>query len=223
MSYQWDFGPVFRNYDLLIEGAYGTLVLVVLSMIIALPLGLALALLRLARIPFFSQAAAVYVEIFRAAPAIVLIYWFFFALPMIAGLNFSPITAASLAVGLQSAAFFCEVFRSGIGSVARGQWEAALALGMKRRSLFTSIILPQAMRNMLPIFLTRVIDLIKTTTLASIITYGEIVYKASQISSRTFRPIETFTVLGVIFFVVIFILSMISRGYERRLQKAHIR
>ncbi|GLU30041.1 amino acid ABC transporter permease [Brucella sp. NBRC 12950] len=223
MSYQWDFGPVFRNYDLLIEGAYGTLVLVVLSMIVALPLGLALALLRLSRIPFLSQAAAVYVEIFRAAPAIVLIYWFFFALPMIVGLNFSPTTAAVLAVGLQSAAFFCEVFRSGIGAVAKGQWEAALALGMKRRSLFTSIILPQAMRNMLPIFLTRVIDLIKTTTLASIITYGEIVYKASLISSRTFRPIETFTVLGAIFFVVIFILSMISRGFERRLQKAHIR
>ncbi len=223
MSYQWDFVPVFRNYDLLIEGAYGTLVLVVLSMIVALPLGLALALLRLSRIPFLSQVAAVYVEIFRAAPAIVLIYWFFFALPMIVGLNFSPTTAAVLAVGLQSAAFFCEVFRSGIGAVAKGQWEAALALGMKRRSLFTSIILPQAMRNMLPIFLTRVIDLIKTTTLASIITYGEIVYKASLISSRTFRPIETFTVLGGIFFVVIFILSMISRGFERRLQKAHIR
>ncbi|MGU3401203.1 amino acid ABC transporter permease [Brucellaceae bacterium D45D] len=223
MSYQWDFDPVFRNYDLLIEGAHGTLVLVVLSMIVALPLGLALALLRLSRIPFLSQVAAAYVEIFRAAPAIVLIYWFFFALPMIVGLNFSPTTAAVLAVGLQSAAFFCEVFRSGIGAVAKGQWEAALALGMKRRSLFTSIILPQAMRNILPIFLTRVIDLIKTTTLASIITYGEIVYKASLISSRTFRPIETFTVLGGIFFVVIFILSMISRGFERRLQKAHIR
>ncbi|MFC0219387.1 polar amino acid transport system permease protein [Pseudochelatococcus lubricantis] len=223
MNYEWDFAPVFRNIDLLVQGAYGTFVLVALSLAVALPLGLVLALLRMSRIPVVGHLAGCYVEIFRSAPAIVLIYWFFFAFPMVVGLRFSPTTAAVLAVGLQSAAFFCEVFRAGIGAVPRGQWEAASALGMRKRTLFVSIILPQAVRNMLPIFLNRLIDVIKTTALASIIAYGEIVYQASQISSRTYRPIETYTVLGGIFFVVIFIISLISRQLERRLQRAHAR
>ena len=222
MNYEWDFGPVLRDYPMLIDGAIGTFVLVILSLALALPLGLLLAVLWMSKIPVVSHLAIAFAQLFRAAPAIVLIYWFYFAFPMIMGLNFTTRTAAVLAIGLQSAAFFCEVFRTGIGSVAKGQWEASLALGMKRSSLFFSIIMPQAFRNMLPIFLTRVIDLIKATTLASIITYGEIVYEASQISSKTYRPIETYTVLGAIFFVVIFILSLISRYFEHRLQKAHV-
>lgn len=223
MNYQWDFSPVLRDYPMLIDGAIGTAILVVLALALALPLGLALAVLWMSKIPVVSHLAMAIAQVFRAAPAIVLIYWFYFAFPMIMGVNFTSRMAATLAIGLQSAAFFCEIFRSGIGSVAKGQWEASLALGMKRQSLFFSIILPQAFRNMLPTFFTRVIDLIKATTLASIITYGEIVYQASQISSKTYRPIETYTVLGLIFFVVIFALSLISRYFEARLQRAHVR
>jgi polar amino acid transport system permease protein len=220
LHYEWNFGPVLRNADILLAGAIGTVQLVVLSLLLAVPLGLALAAVRLGRIPVVSQLATIYVEFFRAAPSIVLIYWCFFALPVLVSVQFSPLTAAVLAVGLQAAAFLCEVFRSGIASIPKGQWEASRALGMDLKSIFGSIILPQAIRNMLPVFLNRLIDLIKTTALAAAIAYSEIVYAAFMISSSTYRPIETFTVLGVIFFVVIFTISLGTRVLERRLMKA---
>jgi len=191
-----------------------------LSLLLAVPLGLILAALKLTRTPVLSWIAVAYVEFFRAAPSIVLIYWCFFALPVLANVQFSPLTAAVLAVGLQSAAFMCEVFRGGVASIPKGQWEASQALGMARSSIFTSIIAPQVARNILPVFLNRFIDLIKTTALAATIAYSEIVYSAMRISSTTYRPIETFTVLGGIFFVVIFIISFIARRLERRLMKA---
>lgn len=218
--YEWNFGPVFRNADILVQGAYGTVQLVALSLILAVPLGLLLASVRLARIPVLSQIATIYVEFFRAAPSIVLIYWCFFALPVLAGVQFTPILASVLAVGLQAAAFLCEVFRGGIAAVPKGQWEAARALGMELRPVFFSIILPQALRNTLPVFLNRLIDLIKTTALAATIAYSEIVYAAFRISSTTYRPIETFTVLGGIFFVVIFLISLCARLLEKRLMKS---
>jgi len=220
MRYEWNFAPVLANTDLLISGAYGTLLLVGLSLLLAVSLGLLLAVAKCMKIPVLSWVAAAYVEFFRAAPSIVLIYWCFFALPVLANVQFSALTAAVLAVGLQSAAFMCEVFRGGVLAIPRGQWEASFALGMARSSIFFNIIAPQILKNMLPVFLNRVIDLIKTTALAATIAYAEIVYSAFRISSQTYRPIETFTVLGGVFFVVIFSLSLAARRLERRLMRS---
>jgi len=220
MKYEWDFAPVLRNADLLLAGALGTLELVALSLLVAAPLGLLLAVVRLRQVPVLRHVAGIFVEFFRSAPSIVLIYWFFFALPILAGLEFSPTSAAVLAVGLQASAFLCEVFRGAIAAVPRGQWEVAQALGMGSRTVFLSIILPQAVRNCLPVLLNRLIDLIKTTALAATIAYSEIVYAAFRISSATYRPIETFTVLGGIFFVAIFALSRLSALLESRLARA---
>lgn len=217
MNYEWDFAPVLRHSDLLLTGAVGTAKLVILSLMVATPIGLLLAIIRIRRTPVLRHVAGIFVEFFRSAPSIVLIYWFFFALPILAGLEFTPTSAAVLAVGLQASAFLCEVFRGAIAAVPSGQWEVAQALGMNGRSAFSSIILPQAIRNSLPVLLIRLIDLIKTTALAATIAYSEIVYAAFQISSATYRPIETFTVLGAIFFVTIFALSLIAAQVERRI------
>lgn len=220
MPYEWDFAVVLRNTDLLLEGLLGTLRLVALGLLVAVPLGLLLAVVRISRLPVLRHLAGVYVEFFRAAPSIVLVYWFFFALPILLGLTFTPLAASVLAVGLQSAAFMCEVFRGGIDSVPKGQWEAAKALALGPAQRFGSIILPQALRNLTPVFLNRVIDLVKTTALAATIAYTEVVYSAFRISAATFRPIETFTVLGGIFFALIFVISMAARLLEHRLRRA---
>jgi len=219
LGYQWNFEPVFRNFGLLLQGALGTVELVLLSLLIAVPLGLVLALIRLARVPVLSALAGIYVEMFRSSPSIVLIYWFFFALPVLIGLQFSPTVAAVLAVGLQAAAFLCEVFRGGIAAIPKGQWESSRALGMSTGAAFTSIVMPQVFRNILPVALNRLIDLIKTTALAASIAYSEVVYSAMRVSSITYRPLETFTVLGLMFFVVIFCLSQAARVLERRLSQ----
>lgn len=219
MHYQWEFSQVLRLLPLLLEGLEGTLLLVAWSLLAAVPLGLLLAVLRLSPSAILRALAGLYVAFFRSAPAIVLIYWFFFAAPILFAFRPAPLTSAVLAIGLQAAAFFCEVFRAGIQGVDRGQWEAAAALNMRGWTRFRLIVLPQALRHVMPAFMNRLIDLIKTTTLASVIGFSEVVYNAGRISSQTFRPLETFTLLGGLFFVLLAIISLGARGLERRWQQ----
>lgn len=217
MDYEWDFAAVFRHSEFLFEGAKGTFRLAGMAMLIAIPLGLAVALLRLARVPVVSWVAVLYTELFRTSPSIVLIYWFFFAFPLLAGVNFTTFAAVSLALGLQTGAYMSEVFRGGIESIKPGQWQAAKALGMGATCTLRYVVLPQAVRRMLPVFFTRLTELFKTTSLAAAISYAEIVQMAQRTSSETFRPIETFTVVALFFFVVIFGTSQVVRLAERRL------
>lgn len=217
MDYQWDFAAVFRQSDLLLEGAAGTLGLAGTAIVVAVPLGLLLAVLRMSAWRPASLLATGYIEFFRSSAALVLIFWFYFAFPMLVGIDMTPYAAATLAISLQSSAYFAEVFRGGIGSIHRGQWEAAKALGMNYRNAMRFVILPQAVKRMLPVFFTRVIELLKTTALAAAIAYGDLVYSASRVISITFRPLETFTVVALIFFFTIFAMSVSVRWMERRL------
>ena len=216
MEYQWDFGAVFRHRELLLEGAAGTFRLAGMALAIAVPLGLLVALLRLSRLPVISWIAVLFTDLFRTSPSIVLIYWFFFAFPLLAGIDFGNFAAASLALGLQAGAYMSEVFRGGIQSIKPGQWQAAKALGMGLGTTLRWIILPQAIRRMIPVFFTRVAELFKTTSLAAVISYAEVVQMAQRTASETFRPIETFTVVALFFFTVIFTASRLVRMAERR-------
>jgi polar amino acid transport system permease protein len=215
MDYQWDFGAVFRHGDLLIEGAKGTFLLAGMAAAIAIPLGLLVALLRLSRLPVLSWVAVLYTDIFRTSPTIVLIYWFFFAFPLLVHVDFDTFTAVSLTLGLQTSAYMSEVFRGGIESIKPGQWQAAKALGMGIGGTLRWVILPQAVRRMIPIFFTRLTELFKATSLAAVVSYGEIVQMASRTASETFRPIETYTVVALFFFTVIFLASRLARLAER--------
>nr|WP_272876830.1 amino acid ABC transporter permease [Neoroseomonas terrae] len=216
MGYEWDFAAVFRHRELLLEGAKGTFRLAGMAMVIAIPLGLFVALLRLSRLPVISWIAVVYTDMFRTSPSIVLIYWFFFAFPLLVGVDFDTFTAVSLTLGLQTGAYMAEVFRGGIQSIRPGQWQAAKALGMGLGTTLRYIILPQAIRRMIPVFFTRLTELFKATSLAAVVSYPEIVQMASRVSSDTFRPIETYTVVALFFFTVIFCVSRLVRYAERR-------
>jgi polar amino acid transport system permease protein len=220
LRYEWDFSVVWRYADLLVDGGIGTVWLFLAALALAMPLGLLLALGRLSRIPVLSQLAVFYIDLFRAAPALVLIIWFYFVLPILLRVELSAFAAAMLALGLQSAAYLAEVFRAGIQSIGRGQTDAARSIGMSPFVTLRYIILPQAVRRALPVFFTRLIELFKSTALAAPITYAELVYNATEISSRTFRPVETFTVVALIYFVVIFAMSQVTRQVERRLAMA---
>jgi len=218
VPYQWDFAAVFRHSDLLIQGAENTFLLCFTAAFLALPIGLVTAILRLARVPVLSTIAMLYTELFRTAPSIVLIFWFFFALPLILGIDFSTFTAVTLALGLQTGAYMAEVFRAGILSIAPGQWQAARAIGMGPACTLQHVILPQAIRRMLPVLFVRLTELFKTTSLAAAVSYAEVLQMASRTASATYRPIETFTVVAVFFFVVIFLASRLAVFAERRLQ-----
>jgi polar amino acid transport system permease protein len=215
--YRWDFAPVLANASLLAEGLLNTLKVTGVALACGLVLGLALALFRLSPRRWLSWPAGLVIEVFRTTPPLVQLFWFFFALPLIAGIEMTPFLAACVTFSIQSAAFFAEVFRAGIVSVERGQWEAALAIGLTRRQTLGRIVLPQAVKRMIPAFLERAIELMKTTTLVATIAYADLLFEASDIAQKTFRPLETFTVAALIYFAVIYVFSLLGRGLERRL------
>ncbi|HEY6982378.1 MAG TPA: amino acid ABC transporter permease [Reyranella sp.] len=205
------------NASLLAEGLLNTLKVTGVALACGLVLGLALALFRLSPRRWLSWPAGLVIEVFRTTPPLVQLFWFFFALPLIAGIEMTPFLAACVTFSIQSAAFFAEVFRAGIVSVERGQWEAALAIGLTRRQTLGRIVLPQAVKRMIPAFLERAIELMKTTTLVATIAYADLLFEASDIAQKTFRPLETFTVAALIYFAVIYVFSLLGRGLERRL------
>ncbi len=215
--YQWDFAPVAANAGLLALGLLNTLKVTVLALVFGVALGLVLALMRLSPRRWASWPAGFVIEVFRTTPPLVQLFWFFFALPLIVGIEMTPFMAAVVTFSIQSAAFFAEVFRGGIISIERGQWEAARAIGMNGAQTMRRIVLPQAVKRMIPAFMERAIELMKTTTLVATISYADLLFAANEISQKTFRPLETFSVAALLYFIVIFGASVAARGLERRL------
>jgi polar amino acid transport system permease protein len=220
MAYQWDFSVVWRNSHLLLWGLVGTLKVTAAALALGLPLGLTVALLRLSRARAVSLPAGVFVEFFRSTPPLVQLFWCFFALPILIGVRIDSFQAAVMTLSLQSSAFFAEVFRGGIVSVERGQWEAARAVGMTYSQLMRRVVLPQAVKRMIPAFLERAIELMKTTTLVATVAYADLLFEASDIAQKTFRPLEVFTAAAAIYFIVIFAASRAVQVFERRLARS---
>lgn len=215
--YEWDFSPVFLNTDMLVRGLINTLKVTGTSLTFGIPLGLALALLRLSPSRLLSWPAGFVIEFFRTTPPLVQLFWFFFALPIIIQIEMTPYVAATLTFSIQSAAFFAEVFRGGIVSIERGQWEGGRSIGMSEAQLMRRIILPQAVKRMIPAFMERTIELMKTTTLVATVSYADLLFQANELAQKTFRPLEVFTVTALIYFVFIFCISLIAHRLERRL------
>ena len=199
MGYEWDFAIVFRDFDLLLLGLVNTLKVTGLALTFGVPLGLLLALLRLyGRWPI-RVPVGILIEFLRSTPPIAQLFWFFFAMPILIGVEIDPFRASVLTFSLQSSAFFAEVFRGGIVSIEKGQWEAGKALGMTYMQQMTRVIMPQAIRRMIPAFMNRAVELMKMTSLASVIAYGELMYQAKTISTIEFNPIEMYTSVALIF------------------------
>ena len=208
MGYEWDFSVVFNNFDLLLLGLLNTLKVTGVSLSLGIPLGLVLALARL------------YGNIAVRFPAIVLIDFLRATPPILTGIEIDPFKAAILTFTLQSSAFFAEVFRGGIISIGSGQWEASKAIGMNRNQTLSRVILPQAVKRMIPAFLERAIELMKTTTLVSTISYADLLYQANSIAQSSYRTLEVFTVAAGMYFVVIFACSIGVRRLERHMARS---
>ena len=217
MGYEWDFSIVFRDFDLLALGLLNTLKVTALALLCGVPLGLFLALLRLYGNIAVRAPVGLVIEFLRSTPPIAQLFWFFFALPILTGIEIDPFRASVLTFSLQSSAFFAEVFRGGIVSIDAGQWEASKALGMSRNETLRRIILPQAVKRMIPAFMERAIELMKTTTLVSTISYADLLYQANSIAQSTYRALEVFSVAAAMYFLVIFCCSMLVRVVEGRL------
>jgi polar amino acid transport system permease protein len=220
MGQAWDFASVFANTDALIAGAIGTLRLFAISLVAGLGLGLAVGLARYARSRWFNIPAAVFVEFFRNTPVLVQMLWFYFALPILVPFEISPLAAAALGISLNTAAFSADIYRGGIQSIERGQWDGARAVGMNWRQTMRRIILPQALKRMTPALTNRAIEVFKMTTLASAVAYVELLQQGKLIASLNFNPIEAYTTIAVIFFVILWPLVQLTYVLERRLKRS---
>ncbi len=218
MNYNWDFSPITRNYHLFIEGAINTLTLSVCAIALGMAIGLALGILRLTKNRWVSIPTGAFIDFYRNTPPLVHFFWIYYGLPILIGVDLSPFVSALLALSLQSGAFFAEVFRGGIISIERGQWEAARAIGMNYGKIMHRIILPQAFRRMIPPLMERSFELVKTTALAATISYGELLYQAMNIAAQSYRPLEAYTSVAIIFFFMLFAVSLGMRWVEAKLR-----
>jgi polar amino acid transport system permease protein len=217
MKYEWDFKVVVDNFPLLLRGLVVTVELWAIAFVIGLSLGFVVSLARISGRAWINTPAIAYVEVFRNTPVLVQLIWFYYAFPIVLGQQLSPFTAATLALILNTSAYCAEIFRSGIVSIARDQWEAAKAIGMTRSVTMRRIILPQVLKRMLPAFTNRGIELAKVTSLASLLAVQEIMYEGRLLSSTYYRPLEILTVVALVYFVLIYPGSYLSYRLERRL------
>ncbi|RFU38951.1 ectoine/hydroxyectoine ABC transporter permease subunit EhuC [Actinomadura logoneensis] len=206
---------VLDSYPLLLRGAWTTLQITLLGAALALVLALVVGLAGTARSAVLRAVNRIYVEFFRGIAALVLMYWFFYALPLL-GLRFTPIAAAVLAVGLNYGAYGAEVVRGSINAVPRAQWEAACALNFTAVQRMRRVLLPQATALMLPPFGNLLIELMKATAGVSLVAIADLTFRAKQIQASTGQTAATFAVILVIYFVIAQALQVLVRLAERR-------
>jgi polar amino acid transport system permease protein len=216
MDYTFDFQLLLDNYPVLLRGLVTTLALWAPCFAAGIILGFGLALARLSRHSCLRIPSLGYIELFRDTPVLIQLIWFFYAFPIIIGVQLSPFMAAALGLTLNTSAYCAEIFRGGIESIARGQWEGARALGMRHSAILRRIIMPQVFRRMLPAFTNRAIELAKVTSLASVLSVHELMYQGRLLSSTYYRPLEILTVVALVYFVIIYPGSFLSMQLERR-------
>ncbi|NGM24009.1 amino acid ABC transporter permease [Roseomonas stagni] len=217
MEYEFAFGEILRDWDLLARGIRLTAALWVIAFVTALAAGLFLGIARMSPRRALNWPATAYIEIFRNTPVLVQLVWFYYAFPVLTGVQVSPFVAASLGLCLNTSAYCAEIYRAGLQSIVAGQWEAGRALGMSEATLMRRIILPQALRRMLPAFTNRAVELAKMTSIASVITVHELMHEARTMATQSFLPLETFTVVAAIYFILIYPGTLGALLLERRL------
>ena len=213
MEWDWDFA--LSILPTLLQGLQITLLATVLGVVVAAVLGLVFALLRRSPSRAVTRTTGFVVEFIRGTPLLVQLYFIFYVLPDI-GLRLPALAAGVLGMGLHYAAYFAEVYRGGIESVPRGQWEAARATNLTARQTWVHVVLPQAMPPMIPAMANYVLAMFKETPLLSAITVMELMGQARSVANSTYRYVEPITLVGVCFLIVSIISVVGLRWLERR-------
>jgi His/Glu/Gln/Arg/opine family amino acid ABC transporter permease subunit len=195
----------------------GTLRLAIPAIAIGFVLGVFVGIARLAPTRWMRVPATLYVEFFRGVPLVMVIFWIWFIIPQVLRLPIPEYGVALTAFVIFEAAYFGEIVRAGIQSVPRGQVEAATALGLTRAQTLRFVVLPQAIRNMVPALVTQMIVLFKDTSLASIIGYVDLTKAAQIVNNREIRPFELYLFIAVVYFVFTYSMSRVAGRFERRL------
>lgn len=214
-TFRWD--TVWNNFDFIMSGLQMTLLLSVITLVLAMLLGLVLALLDMAKFAPLRWIGVSFGEVIRNTPILVQLLWVYYVLPIVFGIRIEAFTALVMGLSVYQAAFISEVYRSGIQAVPKGHREAAQVLGLTPVQTFRRIVLPQAIRMTLPPLASNFVQLIKFSSLGAVISVNEITRRGMELSASTFRPLEIFTFIAVVYFFICWPLAMGIRIWERRL------
>jgi polar amino acid transport system permease protein len=215
--YDWNWNMVLIGYELLwLHGLLTTLAYAVGTVVGGLVIGVLCGLGLLANRWWLTVPIHAYVEVFRCTPVLVQIVWFFFALPIVIGVEIPAWLAAGIGLTLYMGCFATEIFRGGIISIDKGQWQAARAIGMTYGQMMRHIILPQAVRRMIPPFVNQSVIQFKNTALLYVVAVPDLMYTGYLVVSETYRPLEVYTGVAIAYFAILYPLTHWGKRLEAR-------
>lgn len=206
-----------KYYPVYLSGLWGTLWISAVTVLLGLVLGMLVALMRMSRSKLLNAVSGVYIEVLRGTPILLQLYFFWIGLPKLVPFELSDTQCIVVALAVNASAFISEIIRAGIAAVDKGQWEAARSVGLSETHVMTHVILPQAVKNILPALCNEFISTVKGTSLASVFFVGELMTSFKTVQSATFLALQSLTIVGVIYFILNFVLSRLLKILERRL------
>ena len=225
-SYEWGWfilspsnATGLTNLRFLISGITTTIYISTISIVIAMVVGLLVAIPAITKNKYLSYINVFYVEVVRSVPLLVLILWVYYGLPILTGFSFSPFVSGIIALSISESAFMAEIFRGGINAIKKTQWEAATSLGLNFSKKLKFVILPQAFKVILPALGNQFVYVLKMSSLVSIIGISDLTRKANELVVSTYRPLEIYTFLILEYLILILIVSYFVRKLEKKLKK----
>jgi polar amino acid transport system permease protein len=220
MNYQFDFSFLKGSAAVLLQGLKVTLELALAANVMGLVCGFLLCLMVMSRWQIVRWPAQLFIEFFRCTPALLQIVWFFYCIPMMVDFFIDPIAMGVLALGLNLTAFNAEAYRAGVQAVPKEHLDACVALGLKpwQRTLF--VVLPQALRNAIPVLMTNGIGTLQQSALVAIVAVADLMYVGKSLATEAYRPLETYTVIALIYFALSLPIARLVHLIERRQEVA---
>lgn len=220
MPYNFDWNVVPQNLNYLLAALGMTFQISIAAELVALVLGLLVGLAKSQRSFLLRGPATLFVEVFRSIPILILLIWIYYGLAIVFSITFTPFTAGVIGLGLFYGAFLAETFRAGIQAIAHGQREAAYMLGLNRWQTLYTVVLPQAIRVVIPPLANSYVGMIKDATLVSVLGLTEIMRAAQTVVYTTYRPFEIYTFVAIVYLVLTFIFGRVIGVVERRVKVA---
>jgi len=217
MAYNWQFNTIWNYKEVFLKASLITIELTILVCLVGSFLGLIIALLEKSKNKFIKLPLRIYIDVVRAIPLLVLLIWMYYCIPILLGIRLSAFITALIGLSINMSPFVAEIVRSGIESIPKGQYESAKVLGFTKLQSMFRIILPQAIKPMIPNLVSLYITMLKFTSLASVIAVGEILHTANTLISNTYRPLEVYTAVAVLYIILVIPLTYLAKKLENRL------
>ncbi|MCQ6278015.1 amino acid ABC transporter permease [Bacillus sp. EB600] len=215
-----DFAQFIPSMPYILKGITVTLQIVILAGVLGFVLGTVLSLLKISKLSFLGWIADAYTSIFRGTPMILQLMVIYYGSPQLIGYQIQPYTAAVLSFGLNSGAYVSEIIRAGILAIDKGQQEAALALGVPYGKMMYDIILPQAIKNILPALMNEFITLTKESAIVTSIGVMDIMRRSYQVGAEKYSFFEPLIIAGLIYYLMVMVLTFLGKGLERRMRRS---